>query len=71
MLKQWWKDKFGDLFTIVKIPCEYCGGEGVVYSDSGPNPKSIECEQCDGSGEAELDVYEEPNPVYYSEKVTL
>lgn len=71
MLKHWWKDKFGDLFTIVKVPCDYCGGAGILYDDVGPASGFIDCEECGGSGEAEVDVYEEANPIHYSDKVTL
>ncbi len=71
MLKRWWKDKFGDLFTIVKVPCEYCGGAGHTFSNSGPSPDSFECEECGGTGEVETEVYDEPNSVKYNRKVTL
>lgn len=70
-LREWWRDKFGDLFTVKEVPCEYCGGAGVIYSDRGPAPNEEVCEQCDGSGVVECDVYEEPNSVRYNGKVTL
>lgn len=41
--------------------CETCAGNGWLYSDSGPAPRTLDCHDCDGVGEWED---EDERPVY-------